>query len=240
MGMVSCPYLDAGGEDEAKRNLLVGAHRARRCWQPGLCARNRTEHGFGTADGWRREGRWVEPPSCRTTGSAATTRAGPRLDVNQGAPPGAAFTITLTGDGVTPADLLAVDDLGDVTLAAEPLLTADDLLAYDVTSHVFTLTMEAAGRVAALDVPTNGRGFVVAVEGTPIYAGAFWAPYSSLSYDGVVILVLPGYSAGAGFPSESGTFRLELGYPGSGFFRGSDPRSDPRVVDALVELGIAR
>ena len=176
----------------------------------------------------------------QTTGSAATPRAGPRLDVNQGAPPGAAFTITLTGDGVTPADLLAVDDLGDVTLAAEPLLTADDLLTYDVTTHVFTLTMEAAGRVAALDVPTNGRGFVVAVEGTPVYAGAFWAPYSSLSYDGVVILILPGYSAGAGFPSESGTFRLDLGYPGSGFFRGSDPRSDPRVVDALVELGIAR
>ncbi len=181
-------------------------------------------------------------PPAAAVEDAAHTPAGPRPGSapETSAQRAEALTITLTGERVASADMLAADSLGDDEIAVAPLLTADDFLAYDVASHVFTLTVEAAERVAALDVPTNGRSFILAVGGTPIYAGAFWAPYSSLSYDGVVIMILPGYTDGPGFAPESGTFRLELGYPGSSFFSGSDPRSDPRVVDALVRLGIAR
>jgi hypothetical protein len=34
--------------------------------------------------------------------------------------------------------------------------------------------------------------------------------------------------------------RLELGYPGPDFFVGQDPRSDPRILDALESAGKLR
>jgi hypothetical protein len=149
-----------------------------------------------------------------------------------------ALAITLTADGVTAADLLGLEDLSHVALAPEPILTTADFTAYDIATHVFTLTVAATERIAALEVPTNGRPFVVTVDEIPIYAGAFWAPYSSLSFDGVVIMMMPGWSAGALFPDGSRTYAVTLGYPGSAFYTGSDPRADRRIVDALRVAGL--
>ena len=148
------------------------------------------------------------------------------------------LALTLVVEGVTAHDLLGEEDLSDVPVAETPLLTTADFTGYDLATHVFTLTVAATERIAALEVPTNGRPFVVTVDEVPIYAGAFWAPYSSLSFDGVTIWVLPGWSAGALFPEDSRTFAITLGYPGPGFFNGPDPRADRRIVDALRAAGL--
>jgi len=148
------------------------------------------------------------------------------------------LALTFVTDSATAHDLLGREDLSDVLLAETPLLTTADFTGYDLATHVFTLTVAATERVAALQVPTNGRPFVVTVDDVPIYAGAFWAPYSSLSFEGVTIWVMPGWSAGALFPEDSRTFAITLGYPGSGFFTGPDPRDDPRIVDALRAAGL--
>ena len=143
------------------------------------------------------------------------------------------LAVILTADGVTAADIASKADLSGVPLAEAPLLIMDDFLGYDVASHTFTLTVEAAERMDALVVPIDGRAFVVAVEGIPIYAGAFWVPYSSMSYDGVVIGMLPGWRAGFGHAQDSRTYQLSLGYPSGEAFTGPDPRSDPRILEAL-------
>ncbi len=149
------------------------------------------------------------------------------------------LAIYLTAEGVTPTDLLPEDagpegtirSLDEIPLQAEPLLTLVDIVSYDAVTHAFTLTVEATERLAQLAVSVAGPPFVLTVDGEPIYAGAFWTPLSSLSYDGVVIMLMP-----TGEPAFE-IYRIELGYPGSDFFRGDDPRSDPRVMEALEKAG---
>ncbi|MGC9523837.1 MAG: hypothetical protein ACP5HG_18450, partial [Anaerolineae bacterium] len=140
------------------------------------------------------------------------------------------LAIYLTAEGVTPADLLPEDagpegatrSLEEIPLQAGPLLTLVDIVSYDAVTHAFTLTAEATERLAQLAIPVAGPPFVLTVDDQPIYGGAFWTPLSSLSYDGVVIMLMP-----TGEPAFE-TYRIELGYPGPDFFRGEDPRGDPR------------
>jgi hypothetical protein len=62
----------------------------------------------------------------------------------------------------------------------------------------------------------------------PIYLGAFWPLYSSLSFDGVVIPVPL---------MDEPVIQITLGYPSPSFFAGEDPRSDPRILQALAQAG---
>lgn len=133
-----------------------------------------------------------------------------------------------------PASLLAETPLDELALAEEPLVAPGDLLSYDTATHTLGISDAALARVQALfalPVPTGGVPFVVTAGGERIYAGAFWTPLSSLSYDGVVIIdptmlssLMPGH------------LRISLGYPAPESFTGADPRSDPRIL-AAVEGG---
>ncbi len=76
-----------------------------------------------------------------------------------------------------------------------------------------------------------GIPFVIVSRGERIYAGAFWSMLSSQSFDGVVIM-------DPVFLTESYTIQITLGYPGSGFFTGTDPRVDARLMDALDGAGV--
>jgi hypothetical protein len=94
------------------------------------------------------------------------------------------------------------------------------------------LTPEALARVQQVfptPVRVGGIPFVVCVGRERIYAGAFWTPVSSLSFDGVVIL--------QPFATDETTIQISLGYPAASFFAGQDPRSDPRVMQALTAAG---
>jgi hypothetical protein len=137
------------------------------------------------------------------------------------------LAIYLTTEEVAPADLLGEVDLAALPLQTQPLITADDILAYDVTSHTFTLRPEVAAALSLAEIPTSGLPFVLYVGEEPVYGGAFWTPLSSLSFDGVVIEPW--------LPGGENAFRVSLGYPGPDFFEGDDPRADPRVLAALSE-----
>lgn len=119
-------------------------------------------------------------------------------------------------------------ELDEIELAEEPLLSAADMLWYDPETHIVELTESAAGRLTQLELP--GRPFVATVDGRPLYHGGFMAAYMSRSYDGVVIL----------WPSMLGEERqlqIQLGYPGSDFFAGEDPRADAVIMEALSRDG---
>jgi hypothetical protein len=117
-------------------------------------------------------------------------------------------------------------------LQKEPLLSLEDLLAYDPQTCRLALTHPAALRLEELSVPVSGLPFIVTLHGQPRFLGTFWTSFSSLSYDeAVVIDVL--------LVSRDGILRLDLGYPASsGFFRGFDWRRDPDFLQVLADAGL--
>ena len=90
---------------------------------------------------------------------------------------GREFAIYLTRDDIPPAHMGA---LSHIEIADEPLISMDDVVAYDAATHEITLTSKAFDRIASLEVPVSGTSFVVCVDRSPIYWGAFWTPLSSI------------------------------------------------------------
>ena len=146
----------------------------------------------------------------------------------QPAPQAGPFAIYLLDQPLT---AVQADSLGleKATLQPQPVLSADDLISYDPLTHQMRLTAQAYARLNQLKVPVFGLPFVVCVGSERVYAGAFWAPYSSLSYDGIVIQLMPGA------PGDS--LKIEPGYPSASFFQRADPRADRRVMDSLRAAG---
>ena len=130
-----------------------------------------------------------------------------------------------------PARRVAADQLWAleaIELEQEPILAADDIIAYDWETHEIELTAAAYERIGQLEVRLDGTPFVVCLGREPVYAGAFWPLHSSLIFDGVVIKVplTDGHSA-----------QIALGYPSPSFFTGDDPRSDPSILQSLEWAG---
>ena len=140
------------------------------------------------------------------------------------------FSIYLLAQDTPPQQLAMLSHL---ELAQNPLLSTDDIISYRQATHEIELTVTGYDKIASLSVPVSGKAFAVCVDGQPIYTGAFWVGYSSLSFDGVVIDTLRA-------SKEHPVLKIQLGYPGSDFFQGDDPRSDPRILQALEEAGKLR
>lgn len=143
------------------------------------------------------------------------------------APAGEGFAIYLTKNDIPPSQM---EMLSHVDIADEPVISADDILSYNAATHEMLLTEEAMSRLAELQVPVQGRSFLACVDRAPVYWGAFWVLYSSLSFDGVTIWKPLGVQ-------DSAVVAIRLGYPGSPFYRGEDPRDDPLVMAALERAG---
>ena len=137
------------------------------------------------------------------------------------------FAIYLTKQDIPPAQM---EDLGHVDIAEEPIITISDIITYDAQDHQLRLAASAFERVSQLDVPTEGKSFIVCVDKAPIYWGAFWVLWSSQSFDGVTIWLPLGMY-------EPDVIRLELGYPCSELYTGEDPRSNPIVMESLEQAG---
>jgi hypothetical protein len=112
-----------------------------------------------------------------------------------------------------------------------PILSLDDIVAYDWATHDMTLTDAAYERLAGLEIPiAPGIPFVACVDAESIYAGEFWTPLSSARYDGIVIVAPP--------TTESRPVRIQLAYPESPeLFAGEDLRGDPRILQSLETAG---
>jgi len=137
------------------------------------------------------------------------------------------FSIYLLEGEIAPED---IDIQGTPELEDEPLISIDDIVRYDKATHEIQLTDEGYEKIYKLSIPTNGKAFVVCVNGERIYSGAFWAAYSSLSFDGIIIDPLL-------VTKENPVIQITLGYPGSSFFQGEDLRSDSRIMQVLEEAG---
>lgn len=137
------------------------------------------------------------------------------------------FAIYLTGNDIPPSRMEA---LSHITLADEPIFSSGDVITYNSQTHEIKLTAAAFERLLQLEVPVQGKSFLVCVGKQPIYWGAFWTPVSSISFDGVTIwkpmLLLEPY-----------VITLELGYPSSSFYSGGDPRNNQDIINSLDKDG---
>jgi len=141
--------------------------------------------------------------------------------------PDEGFAIYLTKEDIPPAQMEA---LSHVEIEDQPIISMRDITAYDAQTHELKLTAAAFERISQLEVPVQGKSFMVCVDKGPIYWGAFWTPLSSVSFNGVTIWKPLG-------SQEPKVITLELGYPSSSFYEGEDPRNNAEVMKSLEEAG---
>ncbi|HEX9897455.1 MAG TPA: hypothetical protein VGA85_07365 [Dehalococcoidales bacterium] len=135
------------------------------------------------------------------------------------------FAIYLTKEDIPPGQMEA---LSHVAIAEQPIISIGDIITYNAQTHEIKLTASAFDRISSLEVPVEGKSFMVCVDKKPIYCGAFWTPISSISFDGVTIWK-PFNS------QESKVIALELGYPSASFYGGEDPRNNAEVMESLKQ-----
>ena len=120
--------------------------------------------------------------------------------------------------------------LNHVDIADQPIIGMNDIIRYNAQTHELKLTVTAFDRIAQLEVPVQGKSFMVCVDKNPIYFGAFWTSISSISFDGVTIW--KPFSS-----QEPKVITLELGYRSSSFYGSEDPRNNPEVINSFEQAG---
>jgi hypothetical protein len=121
-------------------------------------------------------------------------------------------------------------DLSHVQLAASPVISAEDIISYDFTTHAMKLRHKPmAGVSLAPGQLVRGLPFVVVANGQRIYLGAFTSEVSSISLD------VPSIVAGR-FNTPEDVAVIDRAYPNDKFGEGPDPRTDPRIKSALAAL----
>ncbi len=112
----------------------------------------------------------------------------------------------------------------------EPVISDDEIVWYNKSSHEIKLTEEGVKKIQALKVEdvTYGDPFVLKIGDQEIYNGSFWTPISSIPYHGIAIVNLVN--------TPDNTIKLDMGYP-SGSLQDADPRNDTRIFDHFQKLG---
>jgi hypothetical protein len=140
---------------------------------------------------------------------------------------GEGFAIYLIKGNISPDNIEA---LSHVDIADQPIISIGDIVTYNAQTHELVLTDAAFERISQLEVPVNGRSFMVCVDKAHIYWGAFWTPISSMSFNGVTIWKPLG-------SPERKSITLQLGYPSPSFYEGEDPRNNAAVMKSLGQAG---
>ncbi len=154
----------------------------------------------------------AQPPAKRNTQKQVTANAPKPSDMPR-------FAVYRVED--------AVDDLDDMELSKEPVLTEFDFVSYDWKTHTMELTNAGIKKLpAAKDVGVRGMPFVVVADAQRCYLGAFWVGASSFSHPRPVMLIP--------FAPETRTVKIQRAYPHPSFAKGNDPRSDARILKALT------
>ena len=143
------------------------------------------------------------------------------------------FAIYLTKDDISPDKMPA---LNQIELADKPLIGLSDIISYSLETQQITITENASNRVSSLNVPTDGKSFVVCVDRKPIYWGVLWPEYSSaIPPVSIVIVSFPlshTVQTGDAEGLQISPNILQLSYFGT-----NDPRGDAVIIDSLRQAG---
>ena len=119
----------------------------------------------------------------------------------------------LTGSEVTNTNI------NEFELQKPPFVTQENIQYYDTSSHVIQLFESI--ELPEMGVPVLGKPFVVATDSFRHYVGVIWPMYSSSSYHGPVIDVMPRF-----YPKD--IVKISMG-------RAQPPAPDFRLNDTIIE-----
>jgi hypothetical protein len=139
---------------------------------------------------------------------------------------GEGFAIYLTKDNIPPSQMAM---LSHVEIVDEPVIGIDDIVSYNAVTHEIELTQDGFSKVTGQAIPTSGTSFLVCIDKSPVYWGAFWVSYSSLSFDGIVIE--------KPFSGENSVITIKPGYPSLSSYSGKDPRDNIDIMKSLNNAG---
>ena len=122
-------------------------------------------------------------------------------------------------------------DWSRLRLSASPLITGDEILSYDFSTHAMTLRREVLARIPS--PPAGGAPFVVVAYGHRVYLGVFITIASSRSF-AVPAIVVDRHVMDPAQPRD--TLVIDRSYPPPEFGVGPDPRGDERIKTALTAL----
>ena len=110
----------------------------------------------------------------------------------------------------------------------ELVISDEDVVWYNRTSHEIKLSTEGVRKIEALQVSLYGSPFVVRINGEKIYNGTFVTPISSIPPppSEVVIETLV----------QNNTIKIQKGYPPSQFAN-KDARDNPKIYDHFQKIG---
>lgn len=154
------------------------------------------------------------------------------------------LTISCDKDAVTPGvsvDIYLLEsfetidhfcqiDESSIVLQNEPLIRYQDIVSYNSSEYIFSLSSQGQEAIEDFDLAIHGQAFAVTVDGEPIYTAFFWASFSSAMCQWVVADPL--------FIGNDDGLKINLGYPGTWEgFEIPDKRNDPRLLAVFKKDG---
>ena len=129
-------------------------------------------------------------------------------------------------------------NLEDAELIGEPIISYNQIISYDTTLHVMTLSFSqdslkkriSSSGVYDKTVGIYGQPFIITLDSQKIYGGWFWTPVSSIPCHSVVIVIDDLYDT-----SKPNQIRIKLGYPDENHYKGIDPRNNKKIVERLIK-----
>ncbi len=121
-------------------------------------------------------------------------------------------------------------------ISPNPVLSEADILAYNFTNHLMTLTPEAAHRFSTFHIRRLTEPFVVVVNGERIYRGLFVSADCSQSFDLPSIIIWGGSPFTRDTNLQPNSIMIQRTYAAPFSNTHPDPRSDDRIRQALDGL----
>lgn len=127
-------------------------------------------------------------------------------------------------------------DVGKASITGKPFMVYDDIVSYDTTEHIVTLSYSSDSLKSRIGfIGVYGKPFLVTLDSTKIYGGWFWTPVSSIICQWVMI------EPDCLFDSLGiNEIRINLGYSYESQFEREDPRNNQEIFNRLVKDGKAR
>jgi len=127
-------------------------------------------------------------------------------------------------------------DIENVSIYENPIISYNDIISYDTTSHILKLTYSRDSLKSKVgQISVYGKAFLVTLDSLKLYGGWFWSPISSIPCRWVVI------EPDCLFDSlKINEIRIKLGYPNEDYFNGEDPRNNSEIFNRLIVDGKAK
>jgi len=121
------------------------------------------------------------------------------------------------------------EDFGIYLLDDELVISGDDILSYNKTSHEIKLSQQGIDRLTKLELVRNP--FEVKLGNRVIYNGSFWSAILSSTYSSAVIIDVLLIQSGS-----TSTLKIDPCYPIQQC-EGQDPRNNPEIFEYFQRTG---